>query len=201
MGAAAARTLLTVEDYLALQAASPLAKYEYYYGEIYDMAGASPDHNVISGNLVGELRAALRDNPCRVFTSDQRVALDPNGHFGYPDVTVACEEHYSGATLLTPLVVVEVLSDETETYDRGKKFEQYRRHTPLEAYVLVSQRAPLVECFTRREDGAWMLTEADGMDASIEISPLGVTLALGEVYRKVRFENDSPAPRPGIPGP
>jgi Uma2 family endonuclease len=198
MGAAAARTLLSVEDYLALQAASPLAKFEYYYGEVYDMAGASPDHNVICGNLVAALHEALRDHPCRVFTSDQRVALDPQGHFGYPDVTVACEERYDGATLLTPLVVAEVLSDDTETYDRGRKFEQYRRHSPLEAYVLVSQHAPHVECYTRGLDESWTLTEAHGLDGALALPPLSLTLALGDVHRKVPLSAAAP-PFPRAP--
>jgi Uma2 family endonuclease len=198
MGAAAARTLLSVEDYLALQAASPLAKFEYYYGEVYDMAGASPDHNVIATNISTALSVALRDTPCLVFNSDQRVALDPQGHFGYPDVSVSCDPRYDGATLLTPLVVVEVLSDDTETYDRGRKFEQYRRHSPLEAYVLVSQHAPHVECYTRGPDDAWTLTEAHGLDGALALPPLDLTLALGDVYRKVPFSAAAP-PFPRAP--
>src|SRR5258708_5764829 len=123
-----ARRWVSVEEYLALEEAAD-HKSEYFDGQIFAMAGGEPEHNLISGNVLGELRSQLEAGPCRVYPSDQRVKNLDTGLYTYPDVTVVCEEplfeETAPRTLLNPTLIVEVLSESTEAYDRGGKFAHY----------------------------------------------------------------------------
>jgi Uma2 family endonuclease len=181
---------LSVQDYLALERTDP-EKHQYIDGEIFLMGGASATHNLITANIVGELRMALKSKPCRVYANDLRVKVNPAGLYTYPDVVVTCgEERFDDQqedTLLNPIVLVEVLSDSTEAYDRGGKFAHYRRLESLRDYVLVSQNEPLVECFSRQADQRWLLSEARGLEATLLLPSLENGLALAEVYAKVAF--------------
>jgi len=89
--------------------------------------------------------------------------------------------------VVNPALLVEVLSDSTEAYDRGKKFEHYRQIPTLQEYLLVSQKEPRIEQFIRQPDGRWLLSEAAGLDASLELPSLRITLSLAEVFAKVNF--------------
>ena len=181
------KTRYTIEEYLALEA-STREKHEYLDGEVFDMGGASEAHNVIVGNAVGELRQQLKGKPCRVYPSDLRVKMSPTGLYTYPDVIVVCgkpELEQPGDTLLNPNVIVEVLSESSEAYDRGKKFEQYRSLASLTDYLLVAQDKPLVEHYSRQAEGRWLLAAANRLTDSIEIASIGCSLALREVYLNV----------------
>jgi Uma2 family endonuclease len=181
------KTRYTVEEYLALER-STQQKHEYLGGEVFAMGGASEAHNVIVGNVLGELRQQLRGKPCRVYPSDLRVKVSPTGLYTYPDVIVVCgtsELEQPGDTLLNPNLIVEVLSESSEAYDRGKKFEQYRSLASLTDYLLVAQDKPLVEHFSRQAEGRWLLSAANRLTDSIEIASIGCSLALAEVYLNV----------------
>src|SRR5207245_3961483 len=106
------------------------------------MAGGRPEHNLISGNVLGELRSQLEQTQCRVYPSDQRVLIPDTGLYTYPDVTVVCGEprfdEADGISLINPILIVEVLSESTEAYDRGDKFAHYCRLPSLLEYVLVA---------------------------------------------------------------
>ena len=147
----------TYADYLAHEAASNV-KHEYLEGEIYAMAGGSPAHAELSLAVGAALRAQLQDKPCRVFSSDLRFRVGATGLTTYPDVTVVCgalERDKEGHdTVLNPKVLVEVLSDSTERYDRGEKFEHYKQIPSLDEYVLLSQKEAHLETW-RREGGSW----------------------------------------------
>jgi Uma2 family endonuclease len=93
--------------------------------------------------------------------------------------------------LLNPTVIIEVLSDSREAYDRGKKFEIYRRIPSLREYLLVSQHKPQIEQFIRQTSGEWLLRDVQGMDANVTLPSLGVTVALYEVFDKVEFTTAS----------
>lgn len=173
--------------YLDLERRSEVRS-EWLDGEVVAMTGGSREHNLIVGNLVGELRAQLKRRPCEVYPSDLRVRV-PAGLYTYPDVVVACgeprfeDEHRD--TLLNPTLLVEVLSRSTEAYDRGEKFERYRTLDSLAEYLLVSQTRPHVEQFLRQPDGRWLLAEATGLEATIDLPSIGCRLALAEVYERV----------------
>jgi Uma2 family endonuclease len=182
---------LTPEDYLAIERQAEIRS-EYLDGEMFAIAGGSFQHNLIVGNLVGELRQQLRDRPCGICPNDQRVRTPATGLYTYPDVVVVCgepeledDDHLD--TLLNPTLIIEVLSPNTEAYDRGKKFEQYQAIPSLAEYVLVSQEAPRVEQFLRQDGNRWLLAVAAGMDARIALPSIQCELALAEVYLKVVF--------------
>jgi len=149
--------------YVAAEASSPV-RHEYLRGEVYAMAGGTPEHAALIAAMTTELSMALRGRPCRVYSADLRVRVTSTDLSTYPDVTVVCgvlETAADDAVAVTnPLVIVEVLSDSTEAYDRGEKFAHYRRLPSLRAYVLVSQHEARLEAYIRNDDGAWVLSEA-----------------------------------------
>jgi Uma2 family endonuclease len=189
------RPRYTPDQYLALERQAD-HKSEYFDGEIFAMAGASEEHNTITFNIAGELRAQLRGTPCRGYTSDMRVRVEETDLYTYPDVVVVCGERRFGDehldTLLNPTLLIEVLSPSTEAYDRGQKFANYRRITSLQTYVLVAQDRPHIEKFERWPDGQWLLSEASDLAGSLPLPSIGCTLTLAEVYDNVSFPPPSP---------
>lgn len=149
---------MTAAEYLAWERAQP-SKHEFFDGEILAMAGGSPRHNALSVNASAALRTALAQRGCVTFSSDQRIGFSPKKYV-YPDASVVCGELKTedGAddVVVNPTVIVEVLSRSTEQYDRGGKWEGYRRIPSLTDYVLVSQAKPQIEVYQRRDDGSWM---------------------------------------------
>lgn len=188
----------TPNEYLAMERLAP-TRNEYYAGEIYAMAGASRRHVFIVTNIVASLGVLLKGRRCSAFANDLRVKVSAHGLYTYPDVGVVCGKgHYEdkhGDTLLNPSVIVEVISDSTESYDRGRKFEMYRTLESLTDYLLVAQDEPLVEHFSRLPDGRWALSAHRGMDAAVAIASIDCMLALADVYDKIDFEADRPALR------
>jgi len=184
---AAEKSVWTPEDYLAWERAQP-EKHAFYQGEIFAMPGASREHNLLVTNLVRLLGNALLDKPCEIYPSDMRVKVSMTGLYTYPDVSVVRGEpefeDNAVDTLLNPAVIVEVLSDSTERYDRGHKFEQYRTLQSLRDYVLVTQDRVLVEHFTRQPDGWWGLRELRA-DDRLDLASVGCEIAVLNVYRKV----------------
>ena len=178
----------TPEEYLALERQAQY-KSEYYAGEIFAMAGASRWHNLIVTNVVRELSLQLKGRPCTTYPSDMRVKISPTGLYAYPEVTVVCGEarfeDTQQDTLLNPTLIVEVLSDSTEAYDRGGKFAHYRKLDSLMAYVLITQTKPHVEHYLRQPDNRWLLSEADSVHDTIHLPAIDCHLALAEVYDKV----------------
>lgn len=196
-----ARQWVSVQEYLAFEQ-DALNKHEYFDGEIFAMAGARPAHNVIAGNVLGELRTQLEDGPCLVYNSDQRVMIADTGLYTYPDVMVVCDEPQFDETdeiaLVNPIVIVEVLSDSTEAYDRGDKFAHYRRLPSLREYLLVSSDRERIERFSRN-DGTreWALAESSDPHGMLEVPAIGCVLALPRVYLKVVIPPPAPGKRRG----
>ena len=180
---------LSPEDYLALERCAEF-KSEYFDGEIFAMAGASEPHNLIVANTLSEIRQQLKKRPCRAYANDMRVKVSPTGLFTYPDVVVVCgQAQFDDSqldTLLNPILIVEVL-DSTEAYDRGRKFEHYRKLESLMEYVLIAQHRPHVESYRRQPDQRWVLTESDGLESSLRLDAIDCELALAEIYDKVEF--------------
>jgi Uma2 family endonuclease len=179
------RLVLTPAEYLAGERASA-QKSEYFRGEIFAMAGGSPRHNRIIANLIREVDSQLVDGPCFTYPSDQRVRIPETGLYTYPDVSVVCGEPIfeEGDTLVNPILLVEVLSENTEGYDRGAKWAHYRRLPSLREYVLVSQDRPRIERYVRHE-GGWEFTEECGLDAEVQLASVPARLSLSRVYNRV----------------
>jgi Uma2 family endonuclease len=181
-------------EYLGIERAADF-KSEFFDGEMFAMAGGTPMHSLITANVIGELRSALKGGRCLVFDSNLRVKVEASGLFTYPDVTVACEPPRfldpQSDTLLNPTLLVEVLSDSTEACDRGKKAGHYRQIPSLREYLLVSQREPRLEQFTRSDTGDWRLRDVSGLDSTLHLGSISASIPLAEIFAHVQFE---PAP-------
>jgi len=171
-------------EYVALDEVSNV-KLEFLDGEIFAMAGGTPDHASLAMAVGGQLLSKLRDKGCRVFSSDLRVRVMSTKLATYPDVTVVCgpleRDPESRHTVINPTMIVEVLSDSTEGYDRGEKGEHYRTIPSLRVYMLVSHRRPSIEVW-RREGGEWLHAEY-GEGEIVELSAVEARLDVDEIYR------------------
>lgn len=175
-------------DYIALEEASN-TKHEFLDGEIYAMAGGTPEHAALAVSVSASLLGQLRGRGCRVFSSDLRVRVLASGLATYPDVTVVCgpleRDPESRTTIVNPRLVVEVLSDGTEDYDRGEKLDHYRRVPSLAAVVFVSHREERIEVWERDSGGSWH-RQPYGPGETAEIPTLPVRLVVDEIYRDAR---------------
>ncbi len=181
------KTRLTVEQYLA-QERQAETKSEYLNGEVFAMTGATREHNLIAWNIGSSLHAQLRGRSCEAYIGDMRVRVSTTGLFTYPDVVVVCGEPALDRdgldNLLNPTLIVEVLSESTEDYDRGTKFAHYRTIPSLSEYVLVAQKEVHVEHFIRQADG-WLLTETSNLGDTMDLPSIGCRLSLKDVYERV----------------
>ncbi|WP_319574730.1 Uma2 family endonuclease [uncultured Desulfobacter sp.] len=183
---------MTTEEYLKFERASE-TRHEYYDGEIFAMTGTKVNHNRIGSNINRFLGNQLADRACDVFLSDMRVKIQEVDKYTYPDVVIVCGdlelEDEKFDTLLNPIVIIEILSNSTELYDRGEKFAHYRLIPSLQEYILVSQYHCKVEKFIRGEDGIWRIFDPyTKIDTEIKLEAIDCRLLLSEIYHRVEFE-------------
>ena len=183
----ALRTGLSPAEYLEFERKARL-RHEYVNGRVYAMAGGRHAHNTVSANLLTALFVAYRGRPCIAYNSDQRVKSQVSGIYTYPDISALCGrpqfEDAHQDTLLNPSLIVEVLSESTESYDRGAKFAHYRTIPSVQEYVLISQTERRVERFVRQPDNKWLMEELVG-DAVLHIDTGDVDVPLDTLYDKV----------------
>ena len=197
----APRPLQTAAEFFEWEA-EQLDKHEFYHGEVFSMAGGTPEHALVSANTIGQLVAQLAGGPCRAFSSDLAVEVDEGNHYCYPDLTVVCgpvlrSEH--GPAVTNPTVVVEVLSPSTAGWDRGGKLERYRRVPSLQAVVFVSTDHQHAEAIVR--DGErWVLLDPDA-DRQLPLDALGVTLDVPALFEGTDLPVDLPSRSGGPSGP
>ena len=191
MSAVPALKFISIEDYLSLEETAQ-EKHEYYRGEIFAMAGGTIAHNQIVSNMVSEVNFFLREKDCQVFPSDLKVHNEANSLFTYPDISIVCGEpqKWQGRndTITNPVVIIEVLSESTQLYDRGQKFKLYRSIPSLKEYLLVSSLEFLVEHFTKQAEDAWNFRELSNPEDRLTIESIGFSCPLKELYRNVTFE-------------
>jgi len=185
------RRNFTIEEYFDLEEISTF-RHEYYKGTIFFMAGASQDHNRIVFNLTVLLGLKLKGGSCSIYPSDQRVHMETNTLFTYPDLSIVCgpPTFYKddNIDLTNPAVIIEVLSPSTGYYDRGDKFELYKALPSLREYILVDSRSVLVEQFYKEMgEGKWVLRKFDALTDSVVLETVKVALSLEEIYENVRF--------------
>ncbi len=193
---------LTEAEYLALERAAEF-KSEFYDGEMFAMAGGTRWHSLIAGNLIREFGNRLKGRDCVPYESNLRVKVEATGLFTYPDLSVACGEQRfldrEMDTLLTPTLIAEVLSDSTERYDRSTKFDHYKKISSLREYLLVRQKEPVIEQYIRQQGADWLYRQAVGVDTTLAIPSLEITISLAEIFANVKFV---PTPiRPQTPRP
>jgi Uma2 family endonuclease len=184
------KRLMTEEEYLAFEDASE-QKHEYFQGEVFAMAGASDQHNEIFTNLLVSLGNLLKDKPCRPYGSDKRMKIPQNTLYTYPDISVYCnaDKPLDGSNKVSqePTVLIEILSESTQDYDRGGKFKLYRDIPTLKEYVLVDSEAISVEVFRLNTANHWELEEYKSIDQNLSITSLSVTIPLREVYEHTQL--------------
>lgn len=177
---------LTPEQYLAIERNAEY-KSEYVDGIMYAMAGGSERHNIIVANLIISIGIQLRGRPCRVYPSDLRVRVPNSTRFFYPDVSVVCGETRFADdqrdVILNPVLIVEVLSDTTAGFDRGKKFLSYQQIDSLKEYVLVAQDEMLIEKYSRQNDDSWVYTKVTNNEF-ISFPSIQCETQLRDIYDK-----------------
>ena len=192
-------TRITLDDYFRLEEES-VEKHEFRNGEVVAMAGGTEFHSLISANFIRELGNGLKGTPCRTYESNLRVKIQGTPLYTYPDIFAICgatrydPNDQKRATVTNPKLVVEVISESTEKYDRGEKFKRYLRCDSLHEYVLVSQDSPRVESYLRREDGSWLFRIFSGLEGVAKLESVGASIPLAKIYANVIFP-----PEPEMP--
>jgi Uma2 family endonuclease len=183
---------LTPEEYLQLEAKSDI-KHEYIDGEVYAMAGATDIHVTIALNIAILLRNHLRGSGCRVYISDMKVRIEAQNRFYYPDVLVTCEDRDRENSTFKqfPSLIIEVLSDSTEAFDRGDKFADYQSLPSLQEYVLVNTKKARIECFRRTKEGLWLLQFYELEDSQFDLTSIDFKGKISDVYEQVEFSDRS----------
>ena len=199
MGLAQTKPFYTVENYLEIDRTSD-ERYEYLDGEIWLMAGETDAHGDISFNLAGLFHDQLKDTPCRGRVKDTKVrsgaiakqSRSTKGMFSYPDIVIICgaPQYLDDRrdVVLNPQVIVEVLSESTESFDRGEKFMRFTNWNPtLTDYILVSQDKPVIEHFVRGTNGSWILSRYIGLQAECQVESIKCSFKLSDVFDRVEF--------------
>jgi Uma2 family endonuclease len=189
------RILYSLVEYLEREDESEL-RHEYLDGEIVPMAGAMPNHNRITLNIGSELRFAFKGKPCEVFVADQRLWIPARRIYTYPDVMVVAGalqlQEGRRDTIVNPILIVKVLSESTQSHDRGNKFMAYRTLPSFQEYVLVDQYGVHVEHYVKTGSKKWEFQEYDTESETIGLAALELEMSLADIYDKVTFEPSPP---------
>ena len=183
--------VFTKENYLDFERTQE-NRHEFLDGNVYAMAGESLNHSTICFNLYRIIGNGLRGKSCRGFSPNMKIATNDRGLFSYPDLAVVCGEpeflDNRKDIITNPTVIFEVLSPSTENYDRGEKFLRYTNFIDsLHDYILISQEEPLIEHFTKTENGGSESVEIKGPEAVLKIESIGCEIKLAEVYEQIIF--------------
>ncbi len=182
---------ISVADYISIEKENDI-KYEYHNGTIYALAGGTFNHGAICGNIFGEMRSALKEkeSDCRAYTSEIKVHIAKEKAYVYPDAMVICGAVAYAKneinSITNPILIVEVLSHSTSNYDRGAKFHKYRQLESLQEYLLIEQDEAAVELYKRVND-LWKITRVEGLETSIDLSSLGISVKLASIYEGIVF--------------
>ncbi len=187
---------VTIEEYLQLEEYSQV-KHEYLGGSIVEMPGAKYGHNIITSNINATLWQALSsaEDNCKVLSSDMKVLISPHNNILYPDLSIVCGDPVffmdRKDVLTNPKVIIEVLSESTQAYDRGEKFEQYSSIESMKEYVLVTQDHALVEVFTSIDikENSWKINRYHHLEEKALLRSLGVSISLYDIYRHIEFSD------------
>jgi Uma2 family endonuclease len=180
----------TADEYLALEVEAE-TRNEYRNGEILPITGGTPTHNKLNSNLNALLWLGLKGKPYDLFITDQRLWIPERNIYTYPDVMVIPRpialQPGRKDTVMNPILIVEVLSDSMEAYDRGGKFEAYRTIAMLQEYLLIDQSQHHVEQYAKQSPNQWLFTEHHGEEARVVLASIPVEIALVDLYENVEF--------------
>lgn len=178
----------TPEEYFSWEE-KQLEKHELIDGRVYAMTGGTKNHSTIKLNIASLIKAHLRGGRCSVFNSDLKVNILHTSNYTYPDLSVTCDDRdrENPMYITYPCLIVEVLSDSTEAYDRGKKFDKYRLNPNLVDYVLVSSAEISIDIYHKNDAGEWVILSYRAGDR-VELKSIGLTVAIEEFYEEIVFE-------------
>lgn len=187
-------TRLSLADYLSLEEETN-EKYEYYNGYVYAMAGGSYEHNTITMNISSEINLKLKGKSCQIMNSDTKLYLENKNSYVYPDAMIICGEKEPAENLKgafkNPVVIIEVLSESTEAYDRGDKFDLYRELPSLRHYILVKQDEAKIHIYSRQSSTSlWNIRTVEGLENSLDIElseTLTLYIPLADIYDRIEF--------------
>ena len=197
----------TEDEYLSMERESD-ERHEYLDGQIYAMAGESPEHGAICTNLTREVSAQLKGTRCQAFAKDMKVRSGPmprrrysqKGLYSYPDLVIVCGElHFLDKNRdvdINPKLIIEVSSPTTEAFDHSEKFRRYRTFNPsLTDYLIVAQNRPSIEHFSLQENGLWVIAASVvELSESVQIASVNCMLPLVEVYDRIEFPEEEEEP-------
>jgi Uma2 family endonuclease len=186
------KKIYTPEEYLEFEVNSD-TRHEYIDGEIIPMTGGTPEHNEIASILNAALRVALKGKPYSIFVADQRLWIPDHNLYTYPDVMVVPRpfQRQQGQTdtIINPVMIAEVLSKSTKSYDRDEKFSAYRTIPTFQEYLLIDQYTSHVDQYFKTGSHQWIFTEYNDMESSISLSSIPSEIRLADLYESVEFES------------
>ena len=185
----------TIEEYIVHERESG-QKYEFHNGKIFALAGGTVNHGLLCGNIYAELRSKLREkgSNCKPTTSEVKLSILKENSFVYPDAMVICgdlqKSNSDKHSVTNPILIVEVLSNSTSTYDRGDKFYLYRQIPSLQEYVLIEQDRPQVEVYYKRlNTDLWMITRFEGLESNVRLQSIEIEIQMSELYFDIELDN------------
>jgi Uma2 family endonuclease len=186
------KKVYTPEEYLEFEVNSE-ERHEYINGEIVPMSGGTPNHNKITGNFYAQLNFALKRQPYDIFVTDQRLWIPKKRIHTYPDVMVVEGELQLAEgrrdTITNPLMIAEVLSKSTRSYDKDDKFAAYRSIPTFQEYLLIDQYEMHVEQYFKSDENSWIFSEYDDANGTISLKSISFQFTLADIYDKVSFES------------
>jgi Uma2 family endonuclease len=181
----------TPEEYLALEETSE-DKNEYRQGEIIPMVGATTNHNQIAGNFYRRFPLTINNQDYYTYMETVRLWLSDYSIYTYPDVMVIKGQPlYQGnsqSNVINPLIIVEVLSNSTQAYDRGDKFKSYRSLPTFQEYILIEQSSYSVERYSKQKDDQWLIDFVTGENAVLQLVSVDWQISLQDLYQRVNFD-------------
>lgn len=183
----------TPEEYFAWEE-QQLERHELIDGRVYAMTGGTRNHSDIAGNFLAIIKPHLRGSGCKTYNPDCRVNILNTTNYIYPDLSVTCDprDTSSAEYISYPCLIVEVLSKSTEAYDRGKKFEKYRRNPNLVDYVLVSSDEMAIDIYHKNDAGDWLILSYRVGDR-VELKSINLSLPIEQFYEEIVFEQSTDA--------
>lgn len=187
-------TYISEKEYLALDLDSDI-RYEYANGEIFAMAGASREHNLIASNVHVSIANQLRERDCEVYQSDMRVHTKADAAYRYPDVVVVCGEpeftDTNPVSLINPTLIIEVLSASNTDSELKEKSSEYRDMPSVQEYVIIRQDKPHIERYYRQDTFNWLYTELTGLEQQLMLKSIDCVLDFSEVFRRINFNAEN----------
>lgn len=190
----------TLEEYLEMDRQSD-ARLEYWDGDIFDMSGVNEEHAEIETNLIAQLKPRLVPKGCRIFPANIRLKVPSFPPYRYGDTSALCGsaefEKIGGVDVLTnPTLIIEVLSESTESYDRGLKFSHYKSIPSFCEYLLIAQDRPFVTHYVKLDDHTWNQREYTNLNDEVQLVSVGCEISLRALYENVTFKEHKPKLRP-----